>query len=415
MKNLKFLFLFVLAGLIGLGSCNNDDDNGNNITKTINIGLIIPMTPYPEYSQEMIDASNMAINEINSNGGVLGKNLKLVIEDDNADADISVVKAIKLIDEDNAVSLSLTSSSRTLAVFNEVMNTKDVLMISPSASSTVISSLVDKNLVWRTIPSDAFQGKIAADYVKNTLSISEVGILNIDNFYGNGLAEEFANHFTSLGGAIVTQQPYEEKASYNDFDFKPILDLLFADEPEFIYMVNNGEEASKIFTQINSEGYFTDTYKPSIMSADGTKHESVITNSPDAIVEGLLGTSPAGMANAEFDANFITFTGAALTINEARNIYDAIYLMAYAMLSAESAVPLEFAAKLREVSIGGEVIGVNKFADAKAKIEAGTDIDYDGASGKIDFDENGDVTSGTYEIWKVESGVFVTVTTVSFP
>ena len=68
-----------------------------------------------------------------------------------------------------------------------------------------------------------------------------------------------------------------------------------------------------------------------------------------------------------------------------------------------------------EVSKDGQKKGINDFAAIKALIEAGTDFDYDGASGKIDFDENGDVTSGTYEIWKIENSEFVTVTTVDFP
>ncbi len=414
MINYKFLFILILAGLTGLKSCKKDNNN-DVIKETINIGLIVPMTSSPEYSQEIINASNLAIHEINLNGGVLGKELKLVVEDDNRDADISVVKANKLIDEDNVISLSLTNSTRSLAVFNEVMNTKDVIMISPSASSTAISSLADKNLVWRTIPSDAFQGKIAADYVKNTLNISEVAVMHINNSYGNGLAEEFVNHFTSLGGTIVTQQSYEEKSSYIDSDFKPTLDLIFENEPPFFYMVNNGLEASKIFTQISTENYFIDTYKPTIMTADGSKLESIITNSPAAIVEGMLGTSPTGTTNEEFDTNYRNFTGSELNVNETRNIYDAIYLLSYAMVSSNSTLPLEIAAKLIEVSIEGEKIGVNEYTKAKVLIETDMDIDYDGASGKIDFDENGDVTSGTYEIWKVENEEFVTVTTIDFP
>ncbi len=295
------------------------------------------------------------------------------------------------------------------------MNTKDVLMISPSASSPEISSLEDKGLVWRTMPSDAFQGKTAADYMKNTLNLSEVAVIYIDDSYGSGLAEEFANHFTSLGGEVITTQPYEERSNYDDFNFEPILELLFADKPASVYLATNGIEAPKIFTQIYTGNYFTDLYKPKMMTCDAMKMESVINNSPADIIDGMFGTIPAGTTNEEFDSNFITFTGAAITANAARNMYDAIYLLAYAILASESTDPLVFSTKLQEVSVSGDIIGVNEFASGKTKIEAGTDINYDGASGKIDFDENGDVTSGTYELWKIENGEYVTVTVIDFP
>ena len=106
----------------------------------------------------------------------------------------------------------------------------------------------------------------------------------------------------------------------------------------------------------------------------------------------------------------------AIVISESdKGMYDAIYLIAYAMLTSNSTEPNIFKTKLQEVSKDGEVIGINKFAEAKALIEAGTDIDYNGASGKIEFDENGDVSSGTYEIWEVENSTFITKEVISFP
>ncbi len=415
MKNLKFLFLFFASVIITITSCkDDDDDNTDNNKETINIGLIVPMAGYPEYSQNFIDATNMAINEINTNGGVLGKDLKLVIGDGNADVNTAIEESRKLIDEHNVISLSLTNSSKTLGVFEEVMNTEDILLIAPTASAVEISSLEDKNLVWRTMPSDAFQGKIAADYVNNK-GVSEVSIMYINNSYGSGLSEEFKNHFESLGGTITTEQPYEEMADYVSFDFEPVLDLLFADKPEFVYIITKGGEAPKIFTQINSADYFVEGYKPEIMSADATKIEALTLNSPEKIIEGMIGTVPIGAISENFDANFKAFSGFETVMNATRNMYDAIYLMAYAMLSAESSDPNIFKSKMQEVSKDGKVIEINEFAKAKELIEDATDINYDGASGKIDFDENGDVTSGTYEIWKVVNSEFVTVTTIDFP
>ncbi len=179
MKNYPLILILLLIWLISLNSCKKDDNN-DDIKETINLGFLVPMEKYPEWCQELINGANMAISEINSAGGVLGKELKLVIADDDNTPAGAVSAANKLIDEENVVSLSLVSSSESISVFNEVMNTKDILMISPSTSSTEITQLDDKNLVWRTVPSDAFQGKIGAEYLKNTLNISDVAVLYIN-------------------------------------------------------------------------------------------------------------------------------------------------------------------------------------------------------------------------------------------
>ena len=412
MANFKLLFLFLTIGIFSFVACEEDEETDDN-KETINLGLIVPMTPYPEYSQQIVYAAELAVNEINSNGGLLGKDFKLVIEDDEGNVDISIAKANKLIDEDKAVSLTLTSSSRYLEVFNEVLNTKDALMISPSTTAPEISSLDDRNLVFRTVPSDAFQGKIAANYVNNNLNILEVTTLCVDNSYGNGLTNEFVNQFE---GTLLNKYTYESKADYSDFDFTPILDSLFESKPEFIYMISQSiTETNKIFTQINLGNYFIDEYKPLIMVGDAQKRESLFDNSPSAISNGIIGTVASSVLNEEFNTNFLNFSGDTLKMNDANGMYDAIYLMAYAILSSESADPNVFKNKMQEVSKDGETIGINKFAEAKALIENGTDINYEGASGKIDFDDNGDVTSGVYEIWRVENEAFIIDETISFP
>ncbi len=137
------------------------------------------MTSNPEIFQEFISASNLAISEINSAGGVLGKDLKLFVADNNGDPDISIVEANKMIDENKVVSLTLMYSSNFKSVVDNVLNTKDVLMISPTATSTEINITDNRNLVWRTAHSDYFEAKVAADYMKNSLNLSPFGVMTL--------------------------------------------------------------------------------------------------------------------------------------------------------------------------------------------------------------------------------------------
>ena len=168
---------------------------------------------------------------INSNGGVLGKDFEVFIEDDEGDKTLSDDRARTLITEHNVAALMSGSSSRSLSIFNDAAFDAGVLFISPTATSPSITDLNDDDLFWRTAPSDAFQGRVAADYAKNTLNQSDVGIFYVNNEYGAGLAEEFSNNYVDLGGNVVVMLSFEEQADYSAVDFKPDLDLLFENQP----------------------------------------------------------------------------------------------------------------------------------------------------------------------------------------
>ncbi|MCP4181636.1 MAG: ABC transporter substrate-binding protein [bacterium] len=414
MKNYNFIILFFLLGFISVNSCKKNNNNDID-TETINIGLIVPMTVNPEYSQELINGANLALDEINASGGIFDKQLKLFIADDEGDKEIAATKSIQLINDNSVICILSPSSSRSIHIAENVTIPNEILHISYNATSPSLTSLDDNGYFWRTVPSDVYQGSVSAKYVYNILGISNVGILNIDNAYGNGLSDSFKENFVGLGGEVLSHITFVEQASYDDFDFKPMLDETFDHLSQSFFFIINGNEAHKITNIIQVENYFSQSYHPQIIGADAHKVPNFIPNSPASIIDGMIGTSPKGLKNTEFESNYSNTYGETLISTEPRNLYDAVYLMAYAILSAESIIPSNIILKLKDVSELGEKIGVNQFNKAKVFIEAGMDIDYDGASGKIDFDENGDVTSGAYEIWKIENGEFVTVTTVDFP
>jgi len=99
----------------------------------------------------------------------------------------------------------------------------------------------------------------------------------------------------------------------------------------------------------------------------------------------------------------------------ADGLYDAIYLLALAMEQGGSTDAAVITANLQSVSRGGAAVNVADFSRARSLIGNGTDIDYEGASGAIGFDSNGDVTSGTFRVWKIENAAFADVTTITFP
>ncbi|MCP4181637.1 MAG: ABC transporter substrate-binding protein [bacterium] len=382
MKNHIFIILILLSGLISINSCKKNK-NIDTDTETINIGLLVPMTANPEYSQELINCANLAMDEINASGGIFEKELSLFIADDEGDKEIAATKSLQFINDNDVMCIFSHTASRSLHVAQNVTIPNEILQFSFNATSPELSLLDDNGFFWRTAPSDVYQGEVSAEYVYNVLGISNVGIFNIDNAYGNGLAASFKENFTGLGGSVLSHVLYEELADYTDFNFQPMLDEIFAYSPQSFLFISNSNEAPKIMNVIYVENYFTQTYHPYIIGADAHKMSNFIVNSPSSIIEGMIGTSPTMVQNTEFETNYNNAFGKPLKYGGPGNLYDAVYLMAYAVLSAESIIPSDIILKLKDVSGVGEKIGVNQFTRAKILIETSIDIDYDGASEKL--------------------------------
>ena len=300
-----------------------------------------------------------------------------------------------------------------------------MLVVSHSATSPQISHLQDNNLVWRTAPSDAFQGRIGADFVFNRFNKKTVGILFSTNAYATDLSGIFRNAFEEMAGnnSILSFVAYPEILNYDAYDFTPHLDELFAGKPDAIYFTSFTSDAIKMTNDIFEGGYLSDEYRPLFFSNDGAFGADFIFNGNPEILEGMTGTQPTGAVN---DPNFILFSKNFINrfgfdpvpFNE--HVYDAVYLIAYAILKSGSTTPQNIASELRNVSGGdpevqGTIINVNEFEKARIIIESGGIINYNGASGLIDFDANGDPSTGTYKIWKIVNGEVVIIEIVIFP
>ncbi len=369
---------------------------------------------------EMRRGAHLAVTEINEAGGIFGQKLELVAASDNGDAERSTREAERLIrDYDLSAIIGFNWSGILLTATPQATIPNDILVISPTATSPLITTLSDKGLVWRTSPSDAFQGKVVANYVYSQKNIHSAGIIYRDAAYHRGLAESFKAEFERLAGAgsVKNFVVYDDLDDYTTYDFAPKMAALFQNQPDLIYLVTYTDEGALMTHQAKS--YVTGNYKPLFMGCDGNTGQSLLVNGEPTILEGMIGTlAAASISNPNqqiFVNNYVHRYGGDSRLLFGPFTYDAVYLIAYAMLTADSPVSAEIARQLRTVSAGGEVVNVNQFARGKALVEAGQDVDYEGASGSVDFDANGDVTSGTYEIWRIENGQFIQEELVDFP
>lgn len=384
-----------------------------------------------------VRSMRMAVEEINAAGGVGGKNLVLSVrygkDKDAANMDSTIHELIR----EGAVCIVSGSGSANTLRAARIAVAKGVMLMTAASSSPRISEVADKNLVWRTIPSDIFQAHVAADVLFKK-KLKSVGIIAINNAYGSALAQAFTKTFEKAGGKVRASVSYPDIASYDTFSFKAKLDSLYAKKPAAIYVISYDNDGGKILS--DSKGYFNADYKPFLFGCDGNYNNDFVIAVEPSLIEGMEGLSyvhPAKYANYDtFAAKFKKYSQRSADMSDLANStlanmleaestnsyaatsYDAIYTFALAALKANSAKPADIAKQMPAISRaskGAVVVNVGEFAKAAALIKQGKAINYEGASGPVDFNTKGDVSHGNYVIWRITGGKFIEAGTVAFP
>ncbi len=408
----KSLFLVVLLLVLSF-SCKKKIDPDDNKEK-IKIGFLHNFSGTTDKSR--LYAIQLAIEEINASGGIYGRELELLFEDTKSDTILIKQLAQNMIDSGVVAILGLNSSTQALVMSKSVTIPAGIVYIGYLATSPALTSLSDNNLVWRTIPSDAFQGNAAAQFAKDSLLSTKVSIIYIENTYGSGLAETFKNKFISLSGSVMNYIAVPSTVT----DFSSYLSTVFSGNPDLIYLVTESEQAANFTNQ--AQLYLNNNPNieiPKILGCDGNYSTDKFLPTADINFSvGFVGTNPSTKTNdvnyTLFIDNYTTKYGAAPTASYVSQAYDAIYLLAFAMykigeeileIDENTIISSKIAQNLRKVSGGdpayqGTTINVNQFAAAKTYLTT-AEINYKGASGDVDFDENGDIKSGYYQIWEV--------------
>ena len=405
-----------LSSLLAFSSCGGDDKStgADMDTAPVKIGLLTTLSgALSRWAPSHRATAQMALSEINDAGGVLGRKVELVVADSGTDPDQAVLSARALIDQGVAVILGPVISSATLKVAREVAIAQDIPLISPTSTSSEISALEDNNLVWRTAASDLVKAKVAAEVAFDS-GARRAGIIFIDNSFGIGLADEFTTQFVSLGGEVINLIAYPELSGneIENYDYRAHVNLVMNNEPDLVYLISFADDGDKI--AIAADGLVSADYRPQFLVELPPSVESL---SQIGIYEGLLGIeqqAPASANHRLFLSNYIAqYDSEPVLFADA--LYDAFYLAALAIQQAGSTEGSKIAAQLHGVSTAGTPVNVDEYARALELLDQGIDIDYEGASGSIEFDTRGDVSTATYRVWRVENGAFVDVKTVSFP
>ena len=288
------------------------------------------------------------------------------------------------------------ASSGVSKLFIDEVTGAGVIHFSPANTSADFTTWDDNGLFWRTAPSDVLQGEVLGNLIaedgKETL-----GILYLNDSYGTGLAKFTGEAFEAAGGEVVEEQSYNT----GDTSFDAQVSALKAANPDAIALIAF-EETKTIVPALS--GYPAEN----MYFVDGNLSDYSATFEPGTLA-GAKGTLP-GLDTAKL-GDFTDRLQAFWVDDEgneelkdysyAAETYDAVVLLALAAMAANSTEGVDIAKKLQEVSGGaGDGEKCKTFEECAALINDGKTADYDGNSGPITFDENGDPTEATIGIYE---------------
>jgi len=238
-----------LAALIfgtGLTACNKKADSPNEIL----IGEYGSLTGgTATFGQSTHKGVSMAVEEINAAGGILGRKVKVITEDDQGKPEEAQTVVTKLISKDRVSAiLGEVASSNSLAAA-PVCQQNRIPMVTPASTNPKVTQIGD--YVFRICFIDPFQGLVMAKFTFNSLKMKKVAILrDIKSDYSMGLADFFKQNFMAMGGEIVSDESY----SQGDKDFNAQLTSIKGKNPEAVFVPGYYTEVGLIARQARKLG-----------------------------------------------------------------------------------------------------------------------------------------------------------------
>lgn len=373
------------------------------LAEDVKIGILGDLTgPIESLAPPIVAGAQLAFDQVNAQGGILGGKIVSITGDSACDPSVAGPAADKLVNTDQVSAIvGAFCTGATIGAATAAGIPGGVVMISPSASAPALTTLDDNDLVFRTTPSDAFQGVKMAELLLSK-GIKDVAVTYVNNDYGKGLADVFVATFTAGGGTVSANVAHEDGKA----DYRAELGQLSSGGSQNLVILAYASGSGKTVLQQAIEGGEFTAY----VGGDGMVGDDLVTGLDPAAVNGKIIATRAGAytgESAELYKKLATEAGQDPAATYAPQAYDAAFILALAIEKNGSAKREGLSAAVREVAgAPGEKILPGEWTKAVALIKAGTDIDYDGAGGPADFDKAGDVDGIIVEL-AVEDGKFV--------
>lgn len=387
-------------------SSGGDKSGGAANVEPLKLGYVLPETGDLAYlGPPQIEAMKFAIQKINDAGGVLGKKIGDPVGGDEAgDQAIASQSADRVLNSGAQGIIGAAASGMSLAIIDKVTGA-NVAQCSGSNTAPTFTDYKDNGYYIRTAPSDALQGPVLADVITGD-GHSKVAIVARADDYGKGLADATSKALKNGGASVVLNESYDPKAT----EFNATVQKVVAAKPDAVVIVAF-EEGKQIIKGLIESGL--SPKKVGFYGADGLRNTDLaklVDPKNPAVLDGMKGTAPASADNPAFTKELKAFAPKLKELQFAPQVYDCVNIIALAAEKTKSTKAADFKKAFNEVTKDGEKC--TDFAACKKLVDAGKDIDYDGASGPLDFTDAGEPGKATIEVYGYDkTGKLVTIGT----
>jgi len=351
------------------------------------IGSILPQTGgLSSIIAALEEPLRMGAEEMNAVSDAL---VTIDFVDSGTDSTIASQNIDQYLTGDHNAIIGPAASGVANAVWDKV-NTAQMVMCSGSSTGSVFSGEEYNPNHVRTAPSDDIQGPLLGNLILED-GYTDVAVVWRSDDYGVGFGESVAAGITDAGGNVVMQEGYDQSLD----SFSDLAQSIVASGAEALAMITF-DEGGQIRLDLESAGFDGQIYVADGF-VDNVTLETVGGNA--ALLEGLRGTYPAvAPANGEptFPDRFAEFAPPDTPTVFSAHMYDCLAVLVLAAQAAQSSDPAVYVDEIIGVTRDGEKCSL--IADCLEMIWAGADIDYDGASGPLDFSPNGEPGLGTYNV-----------------
>lgn len=409
-----FALIASMALVLAVAACGDDDDDdggGGQAAEAsfdLTIGGVFPLTgDLSQFGPSGEKALELAVEQVNSAAQEAGAEINVTgpVEDDETNPQSGQQAATKLVSDGATCLVGAYGSAVTIPIGESVASRQSIPQISPASTSPAITELEDNGFVFRTAPSDALQGGVLADAVEQELGGTDatLSLAARNDPYGEGIITSFEAAWKEKGGETtgppVLYDP--EQASFNSE-----ADQITSNNPDAFVIIDFEDPYGKVGAALVRTGNFD---AANLFTADGLAFGDGIPDTiPDASLDGARGSRPATPENTAaaraFDTLFKDAPGAERNTFDAQT-FDAGILCFLGAVAAGSNEGADIQEQLTAVSAApGTKYTFEQLPQAVEALRNGDDIDYEGVSGPVDFDDNGDPSSATYELYRYQDG-----------
>ena len=359
-------------------------------TSPLVVGTLLPNTGSLAFlGPPEVAGVQLAINDINEAGGVLGQPVTLIPGDSgDTTTDTANTTVDRLLAGGADVIVGAASSAVSLQVIDKITSA-GVVQISPANTSDQFVCYADRGQYFRTAPTDVLQAQALAQLIAED-GAQRVSILALNDPYGTGLASNTVENLEAAG--IPSDQLQTIIYDPNAQSYNAEIDDVNNFAPDAVAIIGF-DESARIITRMHELGI-----GPSdgmlVYGVDGNMGNALGESVAAGLLDTMRGTTPLTDVGTEFQDRLKTVDPALLDFNYAGESYDAVVIPALAAVQAGSTAGVDIAANINSVTQDGEKC--TTFAECLPLLEAGTDIDYDGVTGELNFSDAGEPATGSY-------------------